>query len=299
MTEIFGIIHIEYDYDDLDFYDTNFLDKNGTFQFILHGRVYSQNHTSKTSHHRINYLYTCGEKYDHVGVLSINEVNHSLTTDQYGHFYLQLQVVQKPTNKEQTIYDQVKQKYHHFYLNIISPNGYAIISDIDDTIKHSDVLNKIGLILNTFYRQYTPNTNVQTKFTELAKHYQINNYHYVSSSPWQLYPSLHDFICQFYPTGTLYLKLLDLDKVNTIMKFIVSDTVGYKLPIISAIINSNPSQKYFLIGDSGEKDPEIYNLVYNQYPNQIEMIIINDILHDPDQVKSRLDNIPDQKIQII
>ncbi len=38
-----------------------------------------------------------------------------------------------------------------------------------------------------------------------------------------------------------------------------------------------PHRKFFLIGDSGERDPEIYAALARKFPEQVERILIRDV----------------------
>ncbi|KAI9473773.1 MAG: hypothetical protein EXX96DRAFT_487278 [Benjaminiella poitrasii] len=51
----------------------------------------------------------------------------------------------------------------------------------------------------------------------------------------------------------------------------------HKLEMISTILQDFPQRKFILIGDSGEIDPEIYEQIYNEYPDQIIKIFIHDV----------------------
>ncbi|KAI8145503.1 hypothetical protein BJV82DRAFT_511587 [Fennellomyces sp. T-0311] len=51
----------------------------------------------------------------------------------------------------------------------------------------------------------------------------------------------------------------------------------HKLDTIPQILQDFPNRKFILVGDSGERDPEIYQHLYKQYPNQIIKIFIHDV----------------------
>jgi len=65
--------------------------------------------------------------------------------------------------------------------------GVSIISDIDDTIKISNVVNKRSLLKNTFYNYFKPVDGMNELYQKWSE--QNCQFHYVSSSPWQLYVS--------------------------------------------------------------------------------------------------------------
>ncbi|KAI9323093.1 hypothetical protein BX666DRAFT_1846751 [Dichotomocladium elegans] len=51
----------------------------------------------------------------------------------------------------------------------------------------------------------------------------------------------------------------------------------HKMDVISQILEDFPNRKFILVGDSGERDPEVYRQIYNRYPHQIVKIFIHDV----------------------
>jgi len=157
---------------------------------------------------------------------------------------------------------------------IISEKGYSIISDIDDTIKESNVLNKNELVKNTFFRKFVPVKGMP----ELYKKFHEKGFvfHYVSGSPWQLYPAIHSFLIdEHFPEGAMELKLFRV-KDKSLINFLSADQFTYKINSIKTILDRFPQRKFILIGDSGEKDPEVYAEIANQYKERIKYIFIRD-----------------------
>ena len=58
---------------------------------------------------------------------------------------------------------------------------------------------------------------------------------------------------------------------------------------ISEIIQRFPERKFILVGDSGEKDPEVYREIKKKFPNQVQEIKIRDVVNDREKNKSRLE----------
>ena len=56
-------------------------------------------------------------------------------------------------------------------------------------------------------------------------------------------------------------------------KFFGSSEV-YKISKAMNIVDRYPEHQFILIGDSGEKDPEIYARIYREYPHNIKQILI-------------------------
>ncbi|KAI8063390.1 uncharacterized protein B0P05DRAFT_476853 [Gilbertella persicaria] len=51
----------------------------------------------------------------------------------------------------------------------------------------------------------------------------------------------------------------------------------HKLQVIPRILRDFPHRKFILVGDSGEIDPEIYQHIYHEFPDQIIKIFIHDV----------------------
>ncbi|TXT21765.1 MAG: hypothetical protein FD138_3983, partial [Planctomycetota bacterium] len=94
-------------------------------------------------------------------------------------------------------------------------SGWHVISDIDDTIKISQVRDKPELMLNTFCRPFRPVPGMAKLYRSWAA--DRVRFHYVSASPWQLYSPLAAFIReQDFPAGSFHMKLFRLqDRTRT------------------------------------------------------------------------------------
>ncbi len=153
---------------------------------------------------------------------------------------------------------------------LIPETGLSVISDVDDTIKISEVLDKKVLIKNTFVKPYQVTEGFSEYYKELEK--KGAYFHYVSASPWQLQPSLKPFMDEHYPQGTIALRNFRLTD-SSLLKFLQSSK-EYKIEQIKNIIQRYPKHQFILIGDSGEHDPEVYADIYLQFPKNIQAIKI-------------------------
>jgi phosphatidate phosphatase APP1 len=55
-------------------------------------------------------------------------------------------------------------------------------------------------------------------------------------------------------------------------------TLDQKIRQITNLMIHLPQRKFILIGDSGEKDPEVYRAIRRLFPKQVQHIIIRDVL---------------------
>ncbi|MCS7466081.1 App1 family protein [Stieleria sp. ICT_E10.1] len=159
-------------------------------------------------------------------------------------------------------------------IHLIAPRGVSVISDIDDTIKHSRVTDKSELLQNTFTRAFRAVEGMPELYADLA---DVDvAFHYVSGSPWQLYQPLESFFAdQGFPKGTYHLKHFRLTDSSGLG--LLSSQRATKLAAIEPLLGSFPERRFILLGDSGEHDPEIYGQLARDYPDQIAGIFIRNV----------------------
>ena len=136
--------------------------------------------------------------------------------------------------------------------------GLSVISDIDDTIKITEVRDRRAMLANTFVRPFRPVPGM----TELYRRMSAAGatFHYVSGSPWQLYEPLRDFCrAEGFPRGTFHLKLFRLTDSSVLN--LLGSQEGFKTGAIEEILAALPGRRFVLVGDSGEQDPEIYGRI--------------------------------------
>lgn len=159
-------------------------------------------------------------------------------------------------------------------VHLIAPRGVSVISDIDDTIKHSQVTDKSQLLQNTFMRQFREVEGMSMLYVSLANSNVA--FHYVSGSPWQLYQPLEAFMSDAgFPKGSFHLKQFRLKDSSAVD--MLSSQKENKLAAIAPLLDSFPERYFILIGDSGEHDPEIYAQIARENPNQIIGIFIRNV----------------------
>jgi phosphatidate phosphatase APP1 len=164
------------------------------------------------------------------------------------------------------------------------PQGseHIIVSDIDDTVmvSHStQILKKLRLMLFKNAHTRAPFPGISFFYKTLAKGTDTTVSHpffYVSSSEWNLYDLLDDFFSyNQLPPGVFLLKRLE----HSILKFWKSGggTHQHKFDKIRHLLQFYPNRTFILIGDSGQRDPEIYSQLALEFPGRIETIFIRKI----------------------
>ncbi len=159
-------------------------------------------------------------------------------------------------------------------LQLIGPTGVSIISDVDDTIKHSNVPNRRDLFRNTFTRTFVPVAGMPELYRECAAAGAA--FHFVSGSPWQLYEPLSEFFrAEGYPAGSFHLKRFRFR--DSASKLRPARQKTHKRAAIEPIVTMFPQRRFVLIGDSGEQDAEIYSGFLRERPHQIAGVFIRAI----------------------
>ena len=157
---------------------------------------------------------------------------------------------------------------------------YGIISDIDDTIVHTSATDVLAMSRKVFLhnaktRMPFPGVSEFYKSLQAGRNGQRNNpFFYVSSSPWNMYDLLKDFLdLNQIPEGPLLLRDFGLQD----NKFISSGHMGHKFKEIENILLTYPHLNFVLIGDSGQEDPVIYREIVKKFPGRILAIYIRDV----------------------
>lgn len=158
------------------------------------------------------------------------------------------------------------------------PRGLSVISDIDDTIKFSNVGNKRELLANTFLRAFRCIEGMPLVYQRLAK--SDVNFHYISATPWQLYQAVEQFLMEHqFPEGSVHLRKFALKDATILKK--VFPAHKKKRKAIELLLTRFPERQFLLIGDTGEKDPEMYGEIARKYPRQILGICVRNVSPDP------------------
>lgn len=157
---------------------------------------------------------------------------------------------------------------------LVPPHGVSVISDIDDTVKITGVTNKKDLLDYTFFRPFTAVPGMVALYQSFAE--RNMPIHFVSSSPWQLYSPLDTFLRDSgFPPASFRLKTVRF-RDRSLLNLFKSGEITKPLAI-EATLQKYPQRKFILIGDSGEQDPEVYDLIAKSHTEQILAVFIRDV----------------------
>ncbi len=162
-------------------------------------------------------------------------------------------------------------------VRLVTPTGISVVSDIDDTVKISGVLDKKTLLDYTFLREFVPAPGMATRYRSWAQ--DDVSFHFVSSSPWQLYAPLDEFLgTSGFPWATYNLKTVRF-RDETFLDLFKKGTET-KPTIIREILQRYPMRQFVLVGDSGEQDPEVYAALLRENPQQIRRVYIRNVSNE-------------------
>ncbi|MCA9198796.1 MAG: DUF2183 domain-containing protein [Planctomycetales bacterium] len=182
-------------------------------------------------------------------------------------------------------------------VQLLEDQGISVISDIDDTIKLSDVADRRQLLRNTFLNDFRCVSGMPLLYQEWAA--QGAAFHYVSSSPWQLFDSIHRLLSTSnFPEGSYHLRTIRLRDPSFLRLFVARRSS--KRRVIKSIFRLFPGRKFVLVGDSGEHDPEIYGSLGRLFPHQLHQILIRRVPGRPvtrERVMKAFRDLPTQKWQ--
>ncbi|CZR58797.1 related to actin cytoskeleton organization and biogenesis [Phialocephala subalpina] len=158
------------------------------------------------------------------------------------------------------------------------PEGWGVISDIDDTIKITQTSNPIGILKSTFVSPATPITGMPEFYTHIQRLISpASPFFYLSASPYNLYSFLKDFRSKFYPQGTIILRDASWMNLSGLLSNLTLGTQEYKVDRITKINSWLPRRKMICIGDSTQSDPEAYGEIYRKHAGWVKLILIRKV----------------------
>ena len=168
---------------------------------------------------------------------------------------------------------------------IVPPNDceLGIVSDIDDTVLQTHVTRRLRMLWVTIAH----NAHTRLPFPGTTELYRSlvagptgrgrNPVFYVSKSPWNLYDFLIEFLERHeLPRGPLFLRDVG---------FNVEAALDHKASCIDQIFETYPRLPFVLIGDSGERDPDIYVEAAARHRGRVRAIYIRDVGSSPSRRK--------------
>jgi hypothetical protein len=164
-------------------------------------------------------------------------------------------------------------------VELIPPRGISVVSDIDDTIKISQVTDRQALLSNTFLHPF----RAVPGMSEVYRRWEAQgaSFHYVSGSPWQLYEPLRDLMREErFPPGSMDMRTVLLRQLRLVRfgrareEGVLGPPTEMKRAALREILQTFPARKFVLCGDTGEEDPELYGELAAAFPAQVRRVYL-------------------------
>jgi phosphatidate phosphatase APP1 len=166
---------------------------------------------------------------------------------------------------------------------------YVVISDIDDTVMHTGVANKVRML----WRLFVEDAQSRVAFPGVGALYralhagasgdQQNPMLYVSRAPWGIYEVLEDFFDRHgIPVGPiLFLREWGVSWTSPLPR----KAEDHKRELIHNMLALYGELPFVLIGDSGQHDPEIYRQIVEEHPGRVLAVYIRNVSRDPKRIR--------------
>lgn len=233
---------------------------------------------------------------------NINNQQHRTTTNKEGFFELEIDLRQHPDRLWQPVqleilsdsYPVASKTTQGEAIIVSEKTEFGVISDIDDTIVHTAATDLLKMIRIA----YLGNANTRQPFAGVAEFYQAlqqghskqagNPIFYVSSSAWNMYDLFTKFMAaNNIPKGPILLRDIELSPAN-LLSF---EHGSHKLEQICPILEKFPDLPFILVGDTGQRDAEIYRTIVRDFPNRILAIYLRNVTPGDCDRTAELDDI--------
>lgn len=163
---------------------------------------------------------------------------------------------------------------------------FGVISDLDDTVivtRATHIWRMLRTVLLRNAYSHEPLAGVAAFYQALLRGLSgqpDNPFFYVSSSPWNLYDVLVEFLAlRGIPPGPLLLRdtLIGRPVLEAGEDAPASSHHYHKLKEIKQVLDTYPHLSFVLLGDNGQQDPVIYAEVVRRYPGRVRVVYIRDV----------------------
>ncbi|KAK7005810.1 hypothetical protein R3P38DRAFT_3404535 [Favolaschia claudopus] len=159
---------------------------------------------------------------------------------------------------------------------VLTNSPVRVISDIDDTVKLSNVLHGARAVFhNVFVKEFKEIIipGMGEWYTDMWE--RGVRFHYVSNGPFEMLPILADFFAvSQLPPGSIKLRSY---AGRSLFSGLLSAPAARKRAGVQEILHAFPESRFILIGDSGEQDLELYAELARERPDQVLAVFIRDV----------------------
>jgi len=160
---------------------------------------------------------------------------------------------------------------------VVPEQGVSIVTDMDDTIKDTHVLDRKEMLKNTFVRPFVAVGGMPELYRSWKETFGSRiQFHVVSAGPWQLNEPLRQFTQDAgFPPFTWHMRSVDINVGN--LGELTAKPYDFKVPAIEELMKLFPKRRFVCVGDSGEQDPEVYSKILSEFPDRVDAVFIRDV----------------------
>ena len=184
----------------------------------------------------------------------------------------------KPQAAEQEGYTTVRGEAY-----IPRPDAdFIVVSDVDDTVMHTGATSLMSMAVNTLFT----NAYGRVAFPGVAAFYRAlhaadaggsdgrNPLFYLTSSLWNIYDLMRVFFdVNGLPSGPILMRDLGISRTQ----FIHGSHEEHKLGRVRELMDLYPRHPFVLIGDTGQKDAEIYRQAVREHAGRVAAVYLRDV----------------------
>jgi len=147
---------------------------------------------------------------------------------------------------------------------------FMVVSDFDDTV----AITNVQSTRDTLHTAFLEDSDSHPVVDGMAAFFRClrdvadppPGFAFVTGSPVEFGPRVESFLVHNgFPFAGLHLRQLGRKTIS-----------GYKEPVLRSLLSRFP-QPFVLVGDSGEKDPEVYARIREEFPGRVAAIFIHDV----------------------
>jgi len=215
-------------------------------------------------------------------------------TDRDGYFRVHLALPHPPPDRPWHAMDLRLEGEHPVQAEgqVFIPSGHSrfvVISDIDDTVMHTGVANKLAML----WRLFVEDAESRMAFPGVAALYralhrgatgdECNPMLYVSRAPWGIYDVLDAFFrIHDVPVGpVLFLREWGMSWRSPLPR----KAEDHKQALIRNMLDLYHDLPFVLIGDSGQHDPEVYRQIVEENPGRVLAVLIRNVSRGEGRVR--------------
>lgn len=153
---------------------------------------------------------------------------------------------------------------------LVPERGFTVISDIDDTLRVTQIYEPATALMNTFAYAFTPWLNMPSIYANWSSSIPDFHFHYLTTTPEQVTPNYMSFILDTYPPGSFDTRPLNFSNAD--------ETLSVRKYLLEKIFQTYPQRKFILMGDTSNSDVmKDYPAMVTEFPGQVQCILLRNI----------------------